>query len=302
VDDPGRWTDLDRPPLLTGPLRAAVTGGPDPAWRALHVVDSTTSTNTDLAARARDGEPEGYVLVADHQSAGRGRLGRQWQAPPRSGLAVSVLLRPVPDPERWSWLPLLAGQAVVDVLHRICGLPARLKWPNDVLVPDGGRGGGVERKVCGVLADLVADSTGRPVAVVLGAGINVSQSAGELPVPTATSLRLAGAASTDRGVLARAYLRALAARYRSWARAGGDARACGLAAAYRESCATIGARVRVALPGGGLDGVADGVDDRGRLLLCDDGGTVHSLAAGDVVHVRPGADPPVGPGGSDRRT
>jgi BirA family biotin operon repressor/biotin-[acetyl-CoA-carboxylase] ligase len=281
----GRWQDLDRPPLSPGALRAALTAGPLPTWREVVVLDATTSTNAELAERARAGEEPGLVLAADHQSAGRGRLGRSWEAPPRAALAVSVLLRPGCDPAAWSWIPLLAGLAVVDVLRRECGLPARLKWPNDVLVPDGGRPGAAERKVCGVLAEVVDAPGGR--SVVLGAGINVSQSATELPVPGATSLRLAGSATTDRSTLARAYLRALRRRYADWDGAGGDARAAGLAAAYREACATIGSQVEVHLPGATLTGLADGVDDAGRLLLLDGEGRLHQLAAGDVVHLRP---------------
>jgi BirA family biotin operon repressor/biotin-[acetyl-CoA-carboxylase] ligase len=166
VDTP--WTDLDRPPLREAALRAALTDGDGGAraWRALELVASTGSTNADVAARARAGEPEGLVLVADHQDAGRGRLDRGWVAPPRSSLSVSVLLRPgaagVP-PQRLSWLPLLAGLAVVDALTRRCGLAARLKWPNDVLVPAGGvpAGEGPElRKICGILAELVPAADG----------------------------------------------------------------------------------------------------------------------------------------------
>ncbi len=288
--EPRRWSDLSRPPLSESSLRAALTTGADPAWRALEVVPTTGSTNADLAARARAGEPEGLVLVADEQTAGRGRLGRSWQAPARSALAVSVLLAPgrepdPVDPADWTWLPLIAGLAVVDALSRTCGLPARLKWPNDVLVPDGGLTTGELRKVCGILGEVVPGPDG-PVAVV-GAGINVSQVTDELPVPTATSLRLAGSSTLDRDTVLRAYLRALAARYRTWRQHGGKARSSGLAAAYREACATIGLEVTVELPGGVVHaGVAQGVDDDGRLLLAGQSGAVTALAAGDVVHLR----------------
>jgi BirA family transcriptional regulator, biotin operon repressor / biotin---[acetyl-CoA-carboxylase] ligase len=300
------WSDLSRPPLRVAALTAALTGGPMASWRALQVLPGTGSTNADLAERARDGAAEGLVLVTDDQRAGRGRLGRTWTAPPRSALAVSVLLRPaepvagppavpgdpvVPQP-RWSWLPLLAGVALVDALTRTCGLPARLKWPNDVLVPaDGlapaGHPDPAELlKVSGILAEVVPTPTG--AAVVLGAGINVTQSATELPVPSATSLLLAGSATTDRDTVLRAYLRALADRYRSWRGAAGDPRGSGIAAAYRESCVTIGRDVAVHLPAAPpLTGRAEGVDDDGRLLVAVPDGEVHALAAGDVVHVRP---------------
>jgi BirA family biotin operon repressor/biotin-[acetyl-CoA-carboxylase] ligase len=266
-------------------LAAALTGGDAPAWRAIEVVPQTGSTNADLAGRARDGEPAGLVLATDDQTAGRGRLAREWAAPPRSAIAVSVLLAPTAPAARWGWLSLLAGVAVVRTLTRVAGLPAVLKWPNDVLVPV--PGGRLEAyKVCGILAETVRTPSGGR-AVVLGVGVNVSQSADELPVPQATSLRLAGAAVTDRDLLLRAYLRELATAYRRWDAADGDPHASGLGAVYREDCSTIGRRVEVHLPGApALVGVAEDVDDDGRLLVRDDVGADHALAAGDVVHVR----------------
>lgn len=279
-----RWQDLSRPALRQTALRRALTIGPTPAWRVLDVVAETGSTNADLAERARTGEDEGAVLVADHQSAGRGRRDRLWTAPPRAGIAVSVLLRPRVPAERWSWLTLLAGVAVTDALTLTCGLAATLKWPNDVLVPMDGRPGGELGKVAGVLAEAVV---GSGQAVVLGLGLNVSQRAEDLPVPTATSLKLAGSATTDRDTVLRAVLRALSERYRDWTAVDGDPRA-GLAAVYRERCSTIARLVRVQLPDGTtLEGLADGVDDEGRLLVRESGAdAVRALSAGDVVHIR----------------
>ena len=281
----GPWSRLDRPPLREDALRRALTTGDAPAWRALEVVSRTGSTNADLAARARAGEPAGLVLTTDDQVAGRGRLAREWTVPPRSSLALSVLIEPTAPVERWGWIPLLTGLSVVRALRRTAGVPAVLKWPNDVLVPV--IGGELELyKVCGILAEAV--TTPRGQAVVVGIGLNVSQDAGELPVAAATSLRLAGSATTDRDTVLRAVLRQLAADLRGWDGAGGQPRASGVGAAYREACTTIGRRVEVHLPGRPtLTGTAEGVDDEGRLLVRDDAGADHALAAGDVVHVRP---------------
>jgi BirA family biotin operon repressor/biotin-[acetyl-CoA-carboxylase] ligase len=141
--------------------------------------------------------------------------------------------------------------------------------------------------VAGILAEVVSGASG-PQAVVLGVGINVSQRADELPTPESTSLRLAGSATTDRDTVLRAFLRALAATYRGWSAAGGDPRRSGVGAAYREACATIGSQVRVELPSGAvLEGLADGIDDDGHLLMLTSDGAVRTLAAGDVVHLRP---------------
>jgi BirA family biotin operon repressor/biotin-[acetyl-CoA-carboxylase] ligase len=273
-----------------------------PPWTSVDVVAATGSTNADLATAAQSGAVgPGAVLVTDHQRQGRGRRDRTWTAPPRSSLAVSVLLAPgagaTPVPStRWSWLPLLAGLGVVDALVRTAGLEARLKWPNDVLVetPAGAPTTGGWHKVCGVLAEVVPTPSGQ--AVVVGMGINVNQREDELPgagpggVPGG-SLATLGAATTDRDTVLRSVLRAIGARYEQWVDAGGDPRASGVGAAYREASATIGQRVVVHLPGGeALPGVAEGVDDDGCLLLKpDDGSGVRALAAGDVVHLRPSA-------------
>jgi BirA family biotin operon repressor/biotin-[acetyl-CoA-carboxylase] ligase len=201
---------------------------------------------------------------------------------------VSVLVRPSTPIETWNWLSLATGVAVTDALIRICGLPATLKWPNDVLVPGNGVGDGVNDyagdrlKVAGILAE-VAGNEGVQKGVVIGIGLNVSQDESELPVPTATSLRLAGSATTDRDTVLRAVLRALSRRLAEY-----ESNLPGLAAAYRERCSTIGATVRAELPGGTIrTGIAEGVDDAGRLLLRAGDDSVTALSAGDVVHIRP---------------
>ncbi|GAB6901422.1 biotin--[acetyl-CoA-carboxylase] ligase [Kineosporia succinea] len=275
------WADLDRPPLRQSTLRAALTG-PEKHWRTLDVVAQTGSTNADLLERARQGEPHGAVLVADSQSAGRGRLGREWVSPPRSGLAVSVLVRPQVSKDHWGWLSLLTGVVVTDALIRVCGLPATLKWPNDVLLPATPKArkngyAGDHLKVAGILAEATGD------AVVIGIGLNVTQTREELPVPTATSLVLEGSATTDRDTVLRAVLRALARRLEEFEENG----PAGTAATYRERCSTIGRDVRAELPGGvSRTGTADGVDDHGRLLLLTPDGACSPLSAADVVHIR----------------
>ncbi len=247
------------------------------------MVQRTGSTNSDLVARAAEGRlQEGVVLVAEEQTAARGRLDRQWVAPARSGLFFSVLLRPgdgVPM-ERWGWLPLLTGVAVATGLARAGGVDTALKWPNDVLVTVGGE----ERKAGGILAEAAGDG-----GVVVGVGVNVSLRADELPVPTAGSLALAGAVSTDRDPLLRAVLRGLEDWYGRWRAAGGDAGACGLQEAYAAGCATLGRVVRAELPGDrALVGEAVAVDGDGRLILATEAGVQEPVGAGDIVHLRAG--------------
>ncbi|GAA2360626.1 biotin--[acetyl-CoA-carboxylase] ligase [Streptomyces carpaticus] len=281
---PGRWSDLDRPPLNARALRTALVR-PAALWTGLTVVESTGSTNADLAAAAVSGAAApGTVLVAEEQLSGRGRLDRRWNAPARSGLFVSVLLTPGHDvpAERWGWLPLLAGVAAVTALSPVAEVETALKWPNDLLVTVDG----TERKLGGILAERVTLPDGT-AAVVLGMGVNVSLRADELPVPTAGSLLLAGARTTDRDPLLRALLRSLADWYGRWTAAGGDASAAGLLPAYAACCATLGRTVRALLPGGAeVRGEAVALDGTGRLVIADADAVQRPVDAADIVHLR----------------
>src|SRR5215472_4664985 len=189
-----------RAPLDAASLRRAALR-PDGLWREIEVVPRTGSTNADLLARALRGEPEGVLLAAEEQTAGRGRMGRAWVSPPYAALTFSLLMRPDVPPARRGWLPLLAGVAVATAVTELTGVQARLKWPNDVLAG--------EAKLAGILAEAVGD------AVVVGIGLNVSTEPAELshllaaPGPgtlPATSLRAAGAAALDREELLLAIL------------------------------------------------------------------------------------------------
>lgn len=246
-------------------LRLAALGG---RWQHLDVVATTGSTNADLAAEAREGARPGRVLVSAHQSAGRGRFARRWEAPPDTSIALSVLLAPERPPEEWGWLPLVVGLGVVEGLGASTGLDAVLKWPNDVLVD--------ERKICGILCEAVTGGSA-PLAVA-GMGLNVDLSAGQLPVPTATSVRLEGSTAAATTIAA-AVLASLEEWFGRW-EAGDD-----VAGAYRVRCATIGRAVEVHTADGVVSGRALGVDDSGALLVEHRDG-VRAFVAGDVVHVR----------------
>jgi BirA family transcriptional regulator, biotin operon repressor / biotin---[acetyl-CoA-carboxylase] ligase len=272
-----RWSDLDRPPLDEAALAAALVRG-SRLWRRLEVAREVGSTNADLAAAAADGAPDGTVLVAEHQGAGRGRLARTWTSPPRAGLTVSLLVRPDVPAARRSWLPLLTGVALAESVGAVTGVRTSLKWPNDLLALDG-------RKLAGILAESVS-SADQPGAVVVGVGLNVSTRADELP-PTGTSLAQVTGAPVDRGPVLLEFLRGFERRYLSWTAALGDPVSSGLARDYVTWCATVGTEVRVTLPDGSLlVGVAEAVDWDGRLVVRTAGGSV-PLAAGDVTHVRP---------------
>lgn len=245
-------------------------------------MDATGSTNADLLAEAAGGAPHGSVLVADSQTAGRGRLGRSWLTPPGSALAVSVLLRPAVDAAgRLGWLPLLTGLAVLDGLDALAsGVAASVKWPNDVLL----RTAGGERKVAGVLVQAVAGSA-PGTAVVVGIGVNVTTPADALP-ETATSLLAAGA-EVDRERLLEVLLDRLRARYARWV--DGEVPQDEL----RARCSTLGRDVVVGRPGGELAGRAVDVDGTGRLVVRGSDGTEVAVDAGDVTHLRPRNGPGV---------
>ena len=252
-------------------LREALLGG---LWRSVEVVARTGSTNADLLGR---GGPEGQVLVAEEQTAGRGRMGRSWVSQPGASLTFSVLLRPVFVPAaRRGWLPLLAGVAVATAVRAVAAVAATLKWPNDVLIDD--------RKLAGILAEQSGD------AVVIGIGLNVATPRDALPTspvgPQATSL-LAEGVKVARDVLLVAVLRNLERWYRAF-REDPDPARIGLLAEYRTLCGTLGRSVRVELPGGrAVAGVAEDIDTDGRLLVREgDAASLTPVSAGDVIHLR----------------
>jgi BirA family biotin operon repressor/biotin-[acetyl-CoA-carboxylase] ligase len=250
----------------------------------LDVVPEIGSTNAELVARASAGDVADFsVLVTDSQTAGRGRLGRVWVAPPGKTIAVSVLLRPSGIPAtQFGWLPLLAGLAMTRAVSELVSHgEVTLKWPNDVQI-DG-------LKVAGLLAELVTGAVGAPNAVVIGAGLNLTMSAGELPTPTSTSLMLHGTPVDDiADVALSGYLGQLKRLYDQFTTVGGDQDTSGLRLAVARACSTIGRNVRVELPGrADLYGVADDIDGEGRLVVSPlVGGAPQHVAAGDVTHLR----------------
>lgn len=235
------------------------------------LLDVTDSTNKYAAERARDGAATGLLVVAEQQTSGRGRLDRRWESPAGAGLTLSLLLRPDVPADEWPWIGLMAAVAVADTLTAHGVARAAVKWPNDVLA--GGH------KIAGLLNERVETPSGP--ALILGIGLNIDQSAAELPLPTATSMRLAtGSAHNRAGVLA-----SLLAQLSQALQRAADPQA--RRTAYLQSCATIGQIVRVELPAEApLTGEARGIDAQGRLLVAT-GGRVRPISAGDVVHVRP---------------
>ena len=235
-------------------------------------VDETGSTNADLMALARNRAPEGIVLVADHQTAGRGRVGRAWVAPPGSSLLLSALLRP--PAARAGLTSMLMGLAACAAVEDAAGFRPRLKWPNDLVWP--GDGSAPDRKLAGILAEAHWPSE-HEVAVVVGIGINVNWPA-DLPDDlreTATAANHIAEREVDREHILQTLLARLDATYEQLV----DGSIVG---AWRSSSATLGRRVRVDLGGEVVEGVARDVTDEGHLVVDD-----RTITVGDVVHLRP---------------
>ena len=262
---PSGWSPTE-PPLA----EAALTEAAGPSW-SVRLLPEAESTNAAAAAAPR----AGLVVVADHQTAGRGRLDRSWDTPPGTALTFSAVADPSLSDEQWPLVPLAAALAVADGVRRAADVDPQLKWPNDLLLT-GDRANG---KFCGILLERVANPADPARALaVIGIGINVGMTQEQLPVPTATSLAIAGA-SVGRTEVFGQVLRALSSVVTLL---GEDPSA--VLERYRSACTTLGRHVEVHLPDGSVvTGRADDVDEHGRLVV--DG---LAIAAGDVVHVRPG--------------
>jgi len=232
-------------------INVALKGG----YWSVHAVEQIDSTQSALKSSS---PKHGDVIVAEYQSAGRGRLDRTFEAQPGSALLFSAYIEPRRHRDEWGFIPLLVGLSVAEVL----GIEFYTKWPNDIL-SDGG-------KVGGILCEVHGDG------IVIGIGLNVSMTEQELPVPTASSILLTVGRAPDRNELLTAILKEIAFNLAEW-ESGED-----LIDDYLDSSATMGKRVSVQLPDGRkIEGVAAGISNNGELLL--DSGEV--ISVGDIIHL-----------------
>ncbi len=235
----------------------------------VHSLGEVESTQSELARLASEGAPEGTVVTAQHQRAGRGRRGHHWWDEPGASLLFSVLLRPTGPPSRVPQLSLVGGLAMAEALEGVAGLATRIRWPNDVLV-DG-------RKICGILPEAASDTAGRLRHVLLGIGINLNQR--DFPEDIrerATSLRLLTGRVHAADVLLPIVMEALDRRYAEW-RAGGFA---ALREAWRQRATLAGQPVRLA---DGREATAVDVEDDGALLVRTDAGRLMRVVSGEPL-------------------
>lgn len=249
--------------------------------RAIERHERVVSTNDLARERAHAGAAEGLVVLAEEQTAGRGRLGRGWAAPPGSSLLLSVLLRP-------AWLPpndtfaltMLAGAALCEAVEEAAPVRAALKWPNDLMLPE--QQDPTLRKAAGILSELHLEQN-RVAWVVLGMGVNVNWAPagivdGRDLALTATSVSRAAGVPIDRMALLQALLRRLDARYAALR----QGRRQELFDSWRARLATLGQTVRISLVRGELRGVAEGVEPSGALRVRDAHGDIHTILTGEV--------------------
>jgi BirA family biotin operon repressor/biotin-[acetyl-CoA-carboxylase] ligase len=238
---------------------------------AVKYLEECDSTNRIAAEWARQGAADGSMVVTDHQTAGRGRMARSWASVPGAGLQFSIVLRPELTVDSLGLLNIVTGCALA-IGSVALGLPAKLKWPNDLMLD--------ERKAAGILAETLPGS-GKFVSVILGVGVNVNHRAEDFPdelAATATSYRIASGKEFDRVDVLAAFLNEFGPRYSGLA----WARTHEVLDEYRSLCDTIGRSVRVHLSDREIESKAADIDEHGALLL-ESG---ERITAGDVIHLR----------------
>ncbi len=247
----------------------------------IHVFDHLTSTNTLALEWAATDAPHGTVLLAELQSAGRGRGDRPWRTPRGTALALSVILRPFIENERVPWIGLAAAVATVDAIEAVSGLQCRVKWPNDVLIG--------QKKVAGILTECRFKTENAPPAVVVGIGVNVNNRAAALPEDiraSATSLLDATGGETDRNQLAAALLDALAC-WVGTLRHGVEK----LSGRWTMASATRGQQLAILTPDGVVEGADRGLDSTGCLMLEQRNGVRRAIHSGEVLLCRTAVPP-----------
>lgn len=237
--------------------------------RYFDIVESTMDVAFRLGV---EGAGEGTVVCAESQIKGRGRLGRGWTSSKGKGIYMSVILRPRLAPTDAAQLTLLSAVAVCEAVKKIYNVPAKIKWPNDILVN--------EKKLAGILTELSAEMD-RVRFIVIGIGININTPLSQLP-SNATSIKNEKGQRVSRVVIMRELLRSLEIWYGCLNERGFGP----VVARWKELSATLGRRVRVVDPGGEVEGEAVDLDKTGRLMIRNNAGLIISKISGDVVQVR----------------
>jgi len=234
--------------------------------------DAVPSTN-DLAFNlAIEGSAEGTVVVAETQTKGKGRLGRSWSSPKHKGIYLSLILRPKISPAQSPVITLMVSSSICKAIQEVCGIEARIKWPNDILLQN--------KKLGGILTEINAEAD-RVHFLIIGIGLNVNNDKNSL-LPGAVSLKEAQGCHFSRLNLAQEVLRKIEEDYFVFQKQGSLA----IIESWREYNSTLGKRVRVSSDSGQLEGIAVDIENDGGLLIRDDLGLTRKVMAGDVTHCR----------------
>jgi BirA family biotin operon repressor/biotin-[acetyl-CoA-carboxylase] ligase len=239
--------------------------------REIHLLSEAASTNTLAMEMAAKGAPEGTVVIAEKQTGGKGRLGRKWISP-KGNLYFSVVLRPDIPTHKAPLITLMGAVAAAAAIRTTCNLPATIKWPNDILVAG--------KKIGGLLTEMSAEPD-RIRHIVLGIGVDVNMALDELPPDVrarTTTLAVEAGKKIDRTLLLQQVLRDLESRYRVFLRSEAD-----ILKEWGALTMTIGSRVSVNGSGEMFEGLAQGIDSEGRLIVRLDDGSLRQVAAGDVT-------------------
>lgn len=238
-------------------------------------LDSVASTNTEASRRAHAGAPEGVTVVANEQTAGRGRLDRQWLSPPNAGLYASIILRPTLKLESWTLIPLMAAVSVREALIDSCDLDTDIKWPNDIIAG--------ERKLCGILAETIETGLGR--AAILGIGINLTSAAFPTELQhVATSIEETTGRIPNREALLNSLLNAVGNRYEELQGSDGGSKTI---AAWTENSSYANRKtVLITSEEMSFKGITRGLERDGALRVETDDGQIHIVRAGDVTRLR----------------
>lgn len=262
--------------LFAEAIKNSLSGRTKIVGRELLFYESVTSTNTTAMELIGKGCNEGTVVIADEQTGGRGRRGRTWLSPPSENLYLSVILKPEISPEATAVLTLMSAVACAEALKNFSSLPLSLKWPNDLTIAD--------RKIGGILAETRTDP-GRVTAVVIGIGININQDISALPPgirEIATSLKNETGVAWSRTDIAVEILHGMDKWYSILIETGKKA----VIEACLDLSSTIGRTVSVTTDNNIFTGIAENINNEGRLLVRSSNGTLTEINSGDVTHLR----------------
>lgn len=246
------------------------------AGKKLYYKDTTGSTNTDAKYYGEAGDPHGTTVVADIQTAGKGRRGRSWQSLSGTALSFTLLLRPDFEPDKASMITLVMALSVAEAVEEVSGAAAEIKWPNDIVMNG--------KKICGMLTEMTMTPEMDEIQyVVVGAGINVNNARPEefqeQVRPTATSLRIETGRQVNRAELLNRVLLRFEENYAVFLK---TLDLSGLRERYQRHLVNMGAQVRVLDPAGEYTGIAEGIDCRGELIVVRDNGEKAAVYAGEV--------------------